>query len=124
MTWPIGYGGFIQYDLAYTDSALHFSRTWENWRDQFVLYVDSTMTTEEDMAKVKLFSCLIGESGRELLDTLMGVTAKEAWTMDDIINTFDEHYNPGANETMERYRFFSASFTVFMPHASKSRRAY
>ncbi|XP_030223386.1 ETS-related transcription factor Elf-1 isoform X1 [Gadus morhua] len=89
------------------DSALHFSRTWENWRDQFVLYVDSTMTTEEDMAKVKLFSCLIGESGRELLDTLMGVTAKEAWTMDDIINTFDEHYNPGANETMERYRFFS-----------------
>ncbi|XP_056456784.1 ETS-related transcription factor Elf-1 isoform X1 [Gadus chalcogrammus] len=89
------------------DSALHFSRTWENWRDQFVLYVDSTMTTEEDMAKVKLFSCLIGESGRELLDTLMGVTDKEAWTMDDIINTFDEHYNPGANETMERYRFFS-----------------
>lgn len=31
--------------------------------------------------KVKLFSCLVGESGRELLDTLMGNTAKNAWKM-------------------------------------------
>lgn len=31
--------------------------------------------------KVKLFSCLFGESGRELLDTLMGNTAKDAWKM-------------------------------------------
>ena len=74
-----------------------------------MLYVDSMMTTEEDLAKVKLFSCLVGESGRELLDTLMGATAKDAWTMDDILNTFDEHYNPGANETLERYRFFTKS---------------
>lgn len=56
---------------------------------------------------MKLFSYLVGKSGRELLDTLMGDTATDAWKVDDVIEKFDHHCNPSINETVERYRFFT-----------------
>ena len=87
----------------------NLSRTWKNWRDEFALYVDLAMAEADDTQKVKLFSYLIGESGRELLDTLMGDTDKAAWKIEDIIEKFDDHCNPSVNETVERYRFFTRS---------------
>ena len=73
-----------------------------------MLYVDLTVDDDDDeKTKVKLFSYLVGESGRELLDTLMGEAAKETWKIRDIVAAFDAHCNPSVNETVERYRFFS-----------------
>lgn len=40
------------------------------------------MAEADDKQKVKLFSYLVGKSGRELLDTLMGDTSKDAWKKD------------------------------------------
>ena len=87
----------------------NLSNTWKTWRDEFVRYVDLTLSSEEEdeKKKVKLFSYLVGESGRELLDTLMGDRARDAWKLDDIIDKFDAHCNPSVNEVVERYRFFA-----------------
>lgn len=85
----------------------NLSKTWKNWRDEFALYEDLAMEEADDEQSVKLFSYLVGESGRELLDTLMGDTAKDAWKAEDIITNFDDHSNPSMNEIVERYRFFT-----------------
>lgn len=87
--------------------ASNVAKTWKSWRDEFHLYVDLAMTEADDKRKVKLFSYLVGESGRDLLDTLMGDVVKDQWKIDDIIKKFDEHCNPSVNETVERYRFFT-----------------
>ncbi len=71
-----------------------------------MLYADLTMD-DDKKTKVKLFSYLVGESGRELLDTLMGETEKKDWKIKDVIDKFDAHCNPSVNKTVERYRFFS-----------------
>lgn len=67
------------------------------------------MSDAEEKLKVKLFYYLIGESGRELLETLMSDVAVDARTVMNIIAKFDEHCNPSINKTVERYRFFSKS---------------
>ncbi|KAK5853431.1 hypothetical protein PBY51_007214 [Eleginops maclovinus] len=71
-----------------------------------MLYADLTVDDDEKKT-VKLFSYLIGESGRELLDTLMGETAKADWKMKDVLDKMEAYCNPSVNETVERYRFFS-----------------
>lgn len=83
------------------------SKAWKTWREEFELYVDLAMAEADDKQKVKLFSYLVGESGRELQDTLMGDTAKDTWKIEDIIKKFDDHCNPSVNETVERYCFFT-----------------
>lgn len=50
--------------------------------NEFALYVDLAMAEADDKQKVKLFSYLVGKSGRELLDTPMGDTSKDAWKKD------------------------------------------
>lgn len=85
----------------------NLSKTWTNWRDEFDLYVDLAMAEADDKQKVKLFSYRVCESGRELLDILMGDTAKDAWKIEDIITKFDDHCNPSVNEIVERYRLFT-----------------
>ncbi|KAI4887128.1 hypothetical protein NFI96_019030, partial [Prochilodus magdalenae] len=86
----------------------NLSKSWKSWREEFMLYVDLTVDVDVDeKTKVKLFSYLVGETGRELLDTLMGEAAKETWKIRDIVAAFDAHCNPSVNETVERYRFFS-----------------
>lgn len=54
-----------------------------------------------------LFSYLVGESNRELMDTLMSDAARDTWRFKDIIDKFDGHCNPCVYETVERYRFFT-----------------
>lgn len=89
----------------------NLSRTWKTQRDEFVLYVDLTMASDskDESKKVKLFSYLVGKSGREQLDTLMGDTSRYEWQVDNVIEKFDRHCNPSVNQTVERYRFFTKS---------------
>ena len=65
------------------------------------------MAEADNKQKVKLFSYLVYESSRELLDTLMGDTAKDTWVIEDMITKFDDHCNPSVNEIVERCRFFT-----------------
>ncbi|CAM4713618.1 unnamed protein product [Leuciscus chuanchicus] len=83
------------------------SRSWKTWKDEFMLYVELTVSDDDEKKKVTLFSYLVGESGRELMDTLMSDAARDTWRLKDIIDKFDGHCNPCVNETVERYRFFT-----------------
>lgn len=85
----------------------NLSKTWKSWRDEFELYIGLTVAEDDEKKKVRLFSYLVGESGRELLDTLMGDTAKSDWTIKDVIEKFGNYCNPKVNETVERYKFFT-----------------
>lgn len=107
-TRPLGDGmeGLKTPQTLCLDSS-NLAKTWKSWKDEFELYVDLTMAEAEEIQKVKLFCYLVGECGRELLDTLMGDTDKDGWKIEDIIKKFDEHCNPSMNETVERYRFFT-----------------
>ena len=51
----------------------NLAKSWKTWREEFMLYVDLTLTDDDDKTKGKFFSYLVGESGRELLDTLMEI---------------------------------------------------
>lgn len=87
--------------------ASNLSKTWKSWKDEFELYIGLTVAEDGEKKMVRLFSNLVGESGRELLDTLMGDTAKSDWKIKDIIEKFDNFCSPRANETVERYKFFT-----------------
>ncbi|XP_049903425.1 uncharacterized protein LOC126392184 [Epinephelus moara] len=68
-------------------------------------YVELSLTEAEEEVKVKLFYNLIGETGRELCETLMSDVTSARRKLSDLTR-FDEHCNPKVNETVERYRFF------------------
>lgn len=79
----------------------NLSKTWKSWRDEFELYIGLTVAEDDEKKKVRLFSYLVGESGR--LETLMGDTAKSDWKIKDVIEKFDNYCSPTVNETVERY---------------------
>ncbi len=54
---------------------------------------------------VKLSYYLIGETGRELCETLLRSSTADR-TVQQLLDAFDQHCNPKPNETVERYRFF------------------
>lgn len=64
------------------------------------------MPEAEETTKVKLFYYLIGETGRELCETLMSDVTAARRTVKNMIEKFDGHCNPKVNETVERYLFF------------------
>ena len=64
------------------------------------------MPEAEETMKVKLFYYLIGETGRELCETLMSDVTTARRTVKNMMERFDGHCNPKVNETVERYRFF------------------
>lgn len=68
--------------------------------------MELSMPEAEETTKVKLFYYLIGETGRELCETLMSDVTAARRTVKNMIEKFDGHCNPKVNETVERYRFF------------------
>lgn len=64
------------------------------------------MPDAEETAKVKLFNYLLGERGRELLETLTSGDTSARRTVSAMMTQFDKHCNPQLNETVERYEFF------------------
>lgn len=89
------------------DSA-NLAKTWKSWKEEFTLYTDLTMPNAEETTRVKLFIYLLGERGRELLDTLSSgdASAGARRTVSSMMALIDEHCNPKLNETVERYKFF------------------
>ncbi len=47
--------------------SVELSKTWKTWKDEFMRYVDLTIA-DDKKKKVTLFSYLVGESSRKLLD--------------------------------------------------------
>ncbi|KAK7901627.1 hypothetical protein WMY93_018396 [Mugilogobius chulae] len=88
--------------------SLNLAKTWKSWKEEFTLYTDLTMPDAEEATKVKLFIYLLGERGRELLNTLSSgeasVSARR--TVSSMMALIDGHCNPKLNETVERYKFF------------------
>lgn len=79
--------------------------TWKSWKEEFTLYTELTIPEADENTRVKLFYYLIGEGGRELLDTLDDSTSARR-TVSSMMALFDRHCNPKVNETVERYNFF------------------
>lgn len=48
----------------------NLAMTWKSWKEEFTLYTELTIPEADENTRVKLFYYLIGEGGRELLDTL------------------------------------------------------
>lgn len=63
------------------------------------------MPDAEESTRAKLFYYLIGESGRQLLDTLDDSTSARR-TVSTMTALFDGYCNPKVNKTVERYKFF------------------
>lgn len=64
------------------------------------------MPEADETAKVKLFYYLIGESGRELCNTLISSSESARRKVSKMMKKFDEHYTLKVYETVERYCFF------------------
>ncbi|VDI72705.1 Hypothetical predicted protein [Mytilus galloprovincialis] len=43
---------------------------WKRWRKEVELYIDLTMDSEDEKAKMKMFLYLVGTQGREVYETL------------------------------------------------------
>lgn len=90
--------------------SLHSSdlpETWKTWKEQFTLYVELTMPNAEEATKRNLFHILIGEEGRQLLNTWRSDDVAAGITVKDAMRRFDELWNPKRNETVARYAFFT-----------------
>ncbi len=83
----------------------NLAKSWKTWKQEFTLYMDLTLADADEDVKLKVFSYLIGELGRELCETLIPSSSPDR-TVDRLITALDGHCSPKVNETVERYRFF------------------
>ncbi|CAG2198015.1 unnamed protein product [Mytilus edulis] len=60
--------------------ARNLADAWKRWKEEVELYIDLTMVSEDEKAKVKMFLYLV-------------------------LQAFENHCNPKKNETVERYMF-------------------
>lgn len=77
----------------------NLAKSWKTWKEEFTLYMDLALV------KLKVFSYLIGETGRELWETLISASSPDR-TVDRLISALNGYCSPKVNETVERYRFF------------------
>ena len=87
--------GGLDFDL--TD----LSHTWKTWSEEIQLYMDLVMEGRDEKLKVKIFLYIIGSKGREIYETLHFEKARDEWTLQDVMNAFEEHCNLKKNETVE-----------------------
>ena len=64
------------------------------------------MHKRDEKGKVKMLLYNIGTKGREIYETLHFQKNRDDRTLQDVMNAFDEHYNPKKNETVERYKLY------------------
>lgn len=83
----------------------NLAKSWRLWKEEFTLYMDLTLADADEAVKLKVFSYIIGDTGRELCETLIPTSSPDR-TVSRLINALDDHCNPKVNETVERYRFF------------------
>lgn len=67
--------------------------------------MDLTLADVDEHVKLKVFSYLIGETGRDLCKTLIPSSSLDR-TVDRLITALDGHSSPKVKEIVERYRFF------------------
>ncbi len=83
----------------------NLAKRWKAWKEEFQLYIDLTLTEALEGTMVKLFYYLVGETGRELCENVLGSSTAER-TVQQLLDAFDQHCNPKQNETVETYCFF------------------
>ena len=104
-------------ELNFEDSNL--AVTWKAWKQKIQLYTDLALNGKDKNYQRKTFLYVIGETGREIYETLTfkktaadGTTtiiAENDRTVADLISAFDGYCIPKSNETLERYHFFTRS---------------
>ncbi|XP_028809432.1 uncharacterized protein K02A2.6-like isoform X2 [Denticeps clupeoides] len=79
----------------------NLAKSWKTWKEEFMLYKDLTLADAGENVRLKVFSYLIGETGRELCETLIPSSSPDR-TVDRLIRALEEHCSPKVNETVER----------------------
>ena len=70
------------------DSA-NLAKSWKSWKEEFTLYLELSLPEAEEITKVKMFYYLIGETGRELCETLMSDVTGARRTVKNMMERFD-----------------------------------
>ena len=87
-----------------------FSKVWKNWKEELQLYMDLAHANKQEEYKVKMLKYLIGETGREIYETLDFSALnkpEDQRTMKEVIDAFDQRAESKKNEIVERYTFFT-----------------
>ncbi len=74
----------------------NLAKPWKAWKEEFQLYLDLTLTEASEGMKVKLYYYLVGETGKELCETLLGSSTADR-TVQQLLDAFDQHCNPKPN---------------------------
>ena len=85
--------------------ARNLADAWKRWKEEVELYIDLTMSSDEEQGKVKLFLYLVGTQGREVYETMTFERPPHERTFKQVLDAFENHCNPKKNETVERYMF-------------------
>ena len=89
---------------------------WKTWKQRFLIYLDvSDNDSTSDRKKVSLLLHAMGREGIELYNTFTfparepsddGTVSDVQPTLEEVLETFDDHFIPTINVTFERHRFF------------------
>ncbi len=77
-------------------SMLDTNNLGKTWKEEFQPYLDLTLTEASEGMTVKLFYYLVGETGREMCETLLGSSAADR-TVQQLLDAFHQHCNPNQN---------------------------
>ncbi|KAL7849546.1 hypothetical protein SRHO_G00211690 [Serrasalmus rhombeus] len=86
----------------------NLSENWRRFRQRFELYLEATRSAGKP-AKVQasLFLHVAGEDAVEVYNTFTFEDADDKYSLDKIVQKFEEYCNPKKNTTYERYKFFT-----------------
>nr|XP_054769525.1 uncharacterized protein LOC129277362 [Lytechinus pictus] len=78
-------------------------REWEQWKEQFSLYVSLAMEGQAEEKKLQMLKYLIGARGREIYKTVKPAVEN----LENALDALGKHCKPPNNETVDRYQFFT-----------------
>ena len=90
------------------DSNQNLSDVWKKWKSCFTIFLQATESIEKpDVTKSSILLHCIGPQAKEIYDTFQFEAGNEM-KFNNIIEKFDEYFNPRKNLTFNRYNFLTA----------------
>lgn len=85
----------------------NIKNNWKLWYQKYKIYMQASgLDTKSEERQVAVLLHIIGDQGQEKFDTF-GLSDEDKKSIEKVINAFDKYCTPKANETMERFLFFT-----------------
>jgi hypothetical protein len=85
----------------------NLNQTWKFWKQKFTMYLKATeIIKKDDSTKCAQLLTLIGDEGIRIYNTFTYTNGQNE-TLEVLLKKFDDHFNPKANLTFERYKFLT-----------------